>query len=88
MLADTINATHGDGDREGSAAAAAAAPPATGSARGPRRARFVRMDSPFGHDAFLKEFETLAREVRGHLERGLESMLAAEAVHNTGANAP
>jgi homoserine O-acetyltransferase/O-succinyltransferase len=98
MLADTINATHdgddGAGAGDGGAAAASAAaaspspppPAATGSPR--RSARFVRMDSPFGHDAFLKEFETLAREVRGHLERGLESRLAAEAVHNTGANAP
>lgn len=53
-----------------------------------KNAHFVRIDSMFGHDSFLKEFDVLTKLVRHHLEKGLEQALAAEAVHSTGDNAP
>jgi hypothetical protein len=51
-------------------------------------ATFLEMDSPFGHDAFLKEAEWLTPRIRPFLERGLEAQLEAERLHNTGHNAP
>jgi homoserine O-acetyltransferase len=51
-------------------------------------ATFLEMDSPFGHDAFLKEADWLTPRIRPFLERGLEAQLEAERLHNTGHNAP
>jgi homoserine acetyltransferase len=77
-LAETINA------------AAAAAAPAASNGGGPRvpPATYLEMDSAFGHDAFLKEFDWLGGHIRRHLEAGLEAELEAEAQHTTGTNAP
>ena len=51
-------------------------------------ATFLEMDSTFGHDAFLKEFDWLSARIRPFLERGLEQQLQDESVHNMGLNAP
>lgn len=67
----------------GSIAAAAAAATTSG-----QRATFLEMDSPYGHDAFLKEYDWLGPRLRAFLEAGLEAQLEAERVHNTGHNAP
>lgn len=52
------------------------------------QARFVPIDSIYGHDSFLKDFDFISRHVRTYLEEGLEEQLKAEAIHNTGSNAP
>lgn len=77
--------TSADDSAAGSSIAAAAA--AASTAGGPR-ATFLEMDSPYGHDAFLKEYEWLGPRLRAFLEAGLEAQLEAERVHNTGHNAP
>jgi homoserine O-acetyltransferase len=51
-------------------------------------ATFMEMDSEYGHDAFLKEFDWLGPRIRQHLEGGLELELAGERDINTGLNAP
>lgn len=50
--------------------------------------QFAELDTPFGHDAFLKEFDLFGPLVLGHLERGLEDALAGERVHNMGLHHP
>jgi len=52
------------------------------------RVRVEVLDSVYGHDAFLKEPVALAGLVRGHLEAGMDAVLEAERVHNTGGAAP
>jgi homoserine O-acetyltransferase len=87
VLADTINAAaqaQAEAQVEAQTApSASAAHPAGGPA-----ARFVALDSPYGHDAFLLEPEALGALIRSHLEEGLERDLAGEALHSTGVNSP
>lgn len=56
--------------------------------RGGNPAEFVSISSQFGHDAFLKEFDTLGPLLRGHLERGIERQLDLEEIHTTGLSHP
>ena len=51
-------------------------------------ATFEAMSSPFGHDAFLKEFTWLAPRFKAWLEDGLTRELDVESLINTGENAP
>ena len=52
------------------------------------QAQFVPIDSIYGHDSFLKDFDFISQHIRNYLESGLEEQLKAEAIHNTGSNAP
>jgi hypothetical protein len=94
MLADTINASApavvagaGAGASAGAGAGADAGPAPPQTPPGPS-ARFVSLDSQFGHDAFLLEPEALGSLVRAHLEAGIEADLAREALHSTGVTMP
>jgi homoserine O-acetyltransferase/O-succinyltransferase len=51
-------------------------------------ARFVGVDSEFGHDAFLKEFSIMGPMLREHLEGGLEHQLELEERLTTGLSHP
>lgn len=51
-------------------------------------AEFVSLDSHFGHDAFLKEFDRMGPLLREHVEAGLRDELALEEAHTTGLSAP
>jgi len=51
-------------------------------------ARFVQLDSWYGHDAFLKEFDTMGPLLQEHIEGGMEETLRREEVHTTGLSLP
>jgi hypothetical protein len=90
MLADTINASApavGAGVGAGAGAGADAGLDPPHALPGPA-ARFVSLDSQFGHDAFLLEPEALGSLMRAHLEAGIEADLAQEALHSTGVTMP
>lgn len=52
------------------------------------RAEFRSISSEFGHDAFLKEFDTLGPMLRDHVEKGIRQQLDLEEVHTTGLSHP
>ena len=60
------------------------------NAASPGAARYLELDSPLGHDAFLRprDVPALCAALRAFLEDGLREKLAAEAVHTTGEHGP
>ena len=77
-LAEAINAGAAGRAGQAGSGAQAAAP----------LAEYAELDSPYGHDAFLKEDAWLGARVKAFLEHGLEAQLAAERGVNTGDNLP
>lgn len=51
-------------------------------------AEFVGIDSEFGHDAFLKEYQSMGPLLRKHMEQGLELQLEMEERVTTGLHHP
>jgi homoserine acetyltransferase len=50
--------------------------------------KYHAINSRFGHDSFLHDFDVLGGLLRRHLTQGLETQLAAEEAHTTGLSAP